>query len=304
MSHFTVIVCTEDPSELESLLAPYDETLEVAEYREHEQGEPKDYWAVRTFREQDNLNPDDATLTWAQIAEVHNRRWDDSPPMLIDEHGRAYSMSTSNPKGKWDYWRVGGRWGGFFTTTSPGDPRLFRPERDWDSPDVIAKDSCNGGPKELLDLAGMRERAAAEARENYEKWSKVVECTPEARPWSEFADMLGVIDGYTREQAQLEYRTQPRMVAIEGSEFADMWGCPIEEYQKPANIYVELARASAVPGYALVTCEGKWMARGEMGWFGTSTDSTSDRVGYLEVANAYIQSLPDSIYLIAVDCHV
>lgn len=304
MSHFPVVVCIDDPSKLEAVLAPFDENLEVDEYRAYEEGLPQDYWAVPTFREQGNLNSDDTTLTWAQIAEVHNLRWSDDPPMRIDENGRAYCLSTDNPKGKWDYWRIGGRWGGFFTASSVGDPRLFRPERAWDSPDVLPKDSCDGGPKELLDLDGMRERAASKARDEYEKWAKVVECTPEARPWREFADMIGVIDGYTREQAQLEYRTQPRMVALEGTDFAGMWDCPIAAYQKPERVFVELARANAVPGFAVVTVEGKWMAPGEMGWFGCSTDTESQRIGYLETANAYIDSLPDSTYLIAVDCHV
>ena len=46
------------------------------------------------------------------------------------------------------------------------------------------------------------------------------------------------------------------------------------------------------------------MAPGDMSWFGMSTESESDQIGYWEVANAYIESLPDDVYLIALDCHV
>lgn len=345
MSHFSVIVCLDDPSKLESVLAPFDENLEVEEYRDYEEGEAGEFWlygslarTAEDFASGTGIQPykpdeigwssssskdapevqrqkqeADARLFhslpnpigWRDIVRFHNERYDDSEPMHFDEQsGRAYTLSTRSRNGKWDYWRVGGRWGGYFTTTAVGDPRLFEPERGWDSPDVLAKDSCNGGPKELLDLGGMRERAAAKAREEHEKWTAAVEGTPEARPWREFAEMIGVIDGYTREQAQLEYRTQPRMVALEGTEFRQMWNCPITTYQKPDRVFVELARAQAIPGFALVTVEGKWMAPGEMGWFGASTDTDSERIGYLEVANAYIESLPDSAYLIAVDCHV
>lgn len=304
MSHFCVIVCIEDPSKLEAVLAPYDENLEVDAYRHFEKGQPAQYWAVRTFREKNGLNPDDSTLTWAQIAEVHNRVWDDEPPMLLDDGGNAYSVSTRNPNGKWDYWRVGGRWGGHFITTTPGDRRIYASKRGWDSPTVIARGTCDGGPRGLLDLDGTRQRAAAEAQERFGKWLVAVDATPEARPWREFADMIGQVEGYSRDQARLEYRSQPRMVALEGTEFGRMWGCPIAEYQMPEALYVERARAGAVPGYALVTLDGKWMAPGDMGWFGCSTDNEGDRIGYLEVANTYIESLPDEVYLIAVDCHV
>jgi hypothetical protein len=346
MSHFSVIVCLDDPSKLEAVLAPFDENLEVEEYRAYEEGEASDFWLYRSLKRtaedfakgkgilpykpdeigwssssskdapevQRQKQADEARLFhslpnpigWRDIVRFHNERYDDDSERMHYDAAtdRAYTLSTRSQNGKWDYWRIGGRWGGYFTTTSPGDLRLFKPERAWDSPDVLAKDSCDGGPKGLLDLDGMRERAAAKARETHEKWLNLVEGTPEARPWREFAEMIGKIDGYTREQARLEYRTQPRMVALEGSEFGEMWDCPVATHQKPDRVFVELARAQAVPGFALVTVERKWMAPGEMGWFGASTDSESSRVGYLEVANAYIESLPDSAYLIAVDCHV
>src|SRR5690348_1935595 len=113
MTHFTVIAVTPSPDSLEDLLAPYNENLEVEPYRDYYQGLPSEHWSVETLRKA-GLNPDDTTLTWAEVAEAHNRYYSAVGKMKIDDDGRAYYMSTSNPQGYWDYWRIGGRWGGYF----------------------------------------------------------------------------------------------------------------------------------------------------------------------------------------------
>ena len=71
MSHFSVVVCTEDPAKLDALMAPYDENLEVAPYRDYKCDEPSGHWAVKHLREENGLNPDDATLTWQQVADAY-----------------------------------------------------------------------------------------------------------------------------------------------------------------------------------------------------------------------------------------
>jgi len=133
MSHFTVVVCIEDPERLEAALAPFDENREVEPYRDYEEGEPARFWAVGALREGEGLNPDDATLTWQQVADAYNERYrQDEDPMLVDESGRAYVVSTRNPDAKWDYWRIGGRWGGAFPYRQELGGEVIKPERDWD----------------------------------------------------------------------------------------------------------------------------------------------------------------------------
>lgn len=304
MSHFSVVVCIDDPSKLEAALAPFDENLEVEAYRDYESGEPKDYWAVNRLREENGLNPDDATLTWAQVAEAFNARYpDEGEPMLVAEDGRAYTMSTRNPEAKWDYWRIGGRWGGYFRYRDGERDHVIKPERDWDSPDAIHPRSCDGGQKSALDLDALREAKAEEARETYAKFHALVAGTPEARPWSEFVELTDKVEGYTIERAREEYHSQPRVGALRGSDF-QWYDDVIATFQQPERLYVEKERARAVPGFALLTLDGKWMAPGDMGWFGCSSDDESSRIGYWETANAYIESLPDSAWLIAVDCHI
>jgi hypothetical protein len=304
MSHFSVVVCLEHPDKLEAALAPYDENLEVEPYRDYEKGEPSEYWAVSHLREENDLNPDDATLTWAQVAEAFNNRYpEESSPLLVSEDGRAYTMSTYSPESKWDYWRIGGRWGGYFRYREDQRDQVIKPGRGWDSPETIHPRSCDGGPKFALDLDALREAKAEEARKTYAEFQALVSGTPEARPWSEFVELADKVDGYTIDQARQEYQSQPRVQKLRGTDF-QWYGDAISSFQKPERLLVEIERARAVPGFAVVTLDGKWMAPGRMGWFGCSTDDDSTRAGYWEVANAYIESLPDDAWLIAVDCHI
>jgi hypothetical protein len=304
MSHFTVVVCIDDPDRLDAVMAPFDEGRKVTPYRSYEDGGPASYWAVKSLREKGGLNPDDATLTWAQVAEAHNRLWDDGDPLLVDdESGRAYTMSTYNPESRWDYWRIGGRWGGYFPYRKGCRRLVIKPERGWDSPDVITPDRCDGGPKSALDLDALREARANEARKTYAEWAELVKGTPEALPWSAFTDNISDGNGYTIERARQEYHSQPRIEAIKGTDFRH-YDDPVAEFGKPEALYAEQEKARAVPGYAMITLDGRWMAPGKMGWFGCSTDGEGDRIGYWEAANAYIEAVPDSAYLIALDCHI
>jgi hypothetical protein len=284
MSHFSVVVCIDDPARLETVMEPWSENLETEPYRRYEEGGPAEFWAVKALREHEGLNPDDATLTWAQVAEAHNRRYDDSEkPMLTDEDGRAYTMSTRNPQSKWDWWTIGGRWAGYFVTRQGG--------------------RCDQGRKADLDLGALRAVKAAEARETYAQWVKLTDGLPDALPWSVFADNVSEGSGYTIEQAREEYHSQPRIQAVRGTDF-QWYDDVIAEFGKPEKLYITQAAARAVPGYATVTLDGRWMAPGRMGWFGCSDDSEGDRIGYWEAANAYIESVPDAAFLVALDCHI
>lgn len=304
MSHFTVTVCIKDPGQLSEVMATWNEGREVAPYRRYEEGGPASYWAVKAFREKAGLNPDDSTLTWAQVAEAHNRHWTDSEPMLVAEDGRAYSMSTYNPESKWDWYQLGGRWTDYFRYREGcgdevmlGSPSLVSDHR-------AGAGSCDGGPKFALDLDALRDAKESEARETYAKFRSLVAGTPDMVPWRVLTEKI-TEGGYTIEDARREYRDQPRVRAIKASEDFRWYDTDdLEELARPLDSYLFRARARAVPGYATVTADGRWMAPGRMGWWGVSTDEDGDRIGYWEAANAYIESLPDDIWLIALDCHI
>ncbi len=163
-------------------------------------------------------------VTWEAVLDIGKILYpDDADEKLLIDGDRAYTMSTYNPESKFDYWRIGGRWGGHFTrkADSNGSPFLL-PEKSWDSPDRFAFFSCDGGPKRVLDLTACRDKAAEEAVKTYQEYHGLVDHLPEAQPWSAFTVKIDDGSGYTIEQARKDYRTQPRMQAVQGTDF--QWG--------------------------------------------------------------------------------
>jgi hypothetical protein len=255
MTHFPVIVCLDDPSGLEAVLAPFDENLHA--------------------------------------------------PCQDCQDGRECADESCgvNPRAKWDWWVTGGRWGGYFRFRPEHASLVIPHEKQWSSPDV-EPGYCDGGPKLALDLDGMRAEAAAQARERYAQWAKLTAGTPEALPWSVFTQNISEVNGYTIEQARTEYHSQPRVQAIKDTDFDWFASDAIAELQVPEQVYVERARASAVPGWAVVTTDGRWMEQGRMGWWTMSDATEGSKIGFWEAANAYIESLPDTTFLICIDCHI
>lgn len=107
---------------------------------------------------------------------------------------------------------------------------------------------------------------------------------------------------YTREQARNDYATQPRIAAIR----AHYRGFSLTG---PEDIFDHLSRDEfvqrqwlhAIPSFATLTHDSRWLAPGRMGWFGMSTDTDESQQTYLHKANDY---LDDAMWLVVVDCHI
>jgi hypothetical protein len=315
MSHFTVIVALRptDPERvhdaLAEALAPFDESREVTPYFEYQTGEPGEYWSVDACREKDLL-PAEGELTWQQVAEAVNIRWDQTPDsaeyMHFDSDGRPYTISSYNPQSKWDWWTVGGRWTGYFTPVADraSDPRLIT-----GTPGVFGTPAptghVDGGPRGLLDFEGLRAEKAAAAGAQYDAWTTFVDGLPEALPWSHFygrheADK----DAYPIDQARKDYNGQPRVTKARQSRDFAFLDCVIETFSPTRDEYMQRAADRAVPGYAFLGLDGVWQAPGEMGWFGMSSDDESDRAAHYRRMNEYLDALDPSVLLVAVDCHI
>lgn len=315
MSHFTVVIATDDPGKIEDLLAPYDESMAVDPYRNYEGGAARDYWAVKHLREEGRITVPDEDLTWRHVAEAYNAKYgeEEGEHLFIDEDGvRAFTMSTYNPESKWDWYSIGGRWLGYFPI-KPGGGLIPADEIINGTPgafDNEAEDGCcDGGKKRHLDLDALRAKKAQAAREEHQAYHRVVEGTRPATPWSVFIarveDKEGAFADYSIDHAREDYHSQPRVRALaQSEEFKHHWGLEPEEYEVPEDDYAQRAADRAVPGYAVLTQEGQWMAPGKMGWWGMGSDDEESYDAYVKAANAYIDGLDDDTYLIVVDCHI
>jgi len=98
MSHYTVSVLHRADQDIDELLAPYDENLEVEPYmvytREAAIRQAKEHWAAES-------------LAGKTDDEIFNMF---SDGYVKDDEQNLYS--TYNPDAKWDWYSVGGRWGG------------------------------------------------------------------------------------------------------------------------------------------------------------------------------------------------
>lgn len=283
--------------------------------------------------------------TWQAVCDAYNARWDhteldedDEPDhsfMRYDaEKDRAYTLSTYNPKSKWDYWRVGGRWPRYFPVRRPLSskwlPGLITTALSWEwqpmpgvqesKPDKDARESLNhgwveGGPKGLLDFEQKRKAEEDRARKEYAEFMAFVESTGfslehtqgRSKFIEEFEDMpASDLKWAARDRAFQVYREQPLVKALnESAEYRWAWSCLIDKYKKSTlDELVEEARRDAVPGYALLTLDERWMAPGEMGWFGMSTDDEEGRAEYKRQANEYLDNLSDDTILVVLDLHI
>jgi hypothetical protein len=258
----------------------------------------------------------ESPTTWETVVRLYNEKYhpanavalvgdtDDSSRLNYDaETNRAFTWSTYNPESKWDYWRIGGRWRGYFLAKEL-KPGLLFAERNWDSPEDQSGLHCDGGPIALLDFEAMRDAAGRKAGERYDRWEAICAKTPSAKEWAHFRS-LAELGEISWDDARGQYREQPRIrQAARYDEFKWSMGCLVEEFLPPREEYLANARRGAVPGYALVTLGREWIAPGRMGWFGMSSDGPGERAGYHVAVNAYLDQLDPATVLVVLDCHI
>lgn len=261
--------------------------------------------------------------TWETVVDLYNERFGHGKELAATDDGsstsetmfyeaesdRAYTMSTRNPEGLWDYWRIGGRWGkGYFLLKEAGVGTV-RAADSWDSPSEAKPGiRADGAPKRLIDFEGMREQADVAAMKRWNLWETFAAQWPPARGWSHFRDLASA-GQITWDEARAQYGQQP-VIAAQRADRGEIgeafgWDCPIDEFATTKEEYGIRARRAAVPGYALVTLDGEWVAPGRMGWFGMSSDGPGEQDGYQIGVNEYIDSkLADDDLLVVLDCHV
>lgn len=253
----------------------------------------------------------DDPVTWERLVAALNVRYEDEDEDKIEydpAKGQPFTMSTYNPLSKWDWWRVGGRWAGYFLAADAADVGdLLKAEPDWDSHRDIGANACDGGRKRALDLAGLRKKKTTEALERWDTYHSIVAGLPPLITWSALRAKVDAGE-LTMDEARQQYHTQPRVAAV--SAYAqtnrDWAWIEHENFQVDRGAYGLRAMQRAVPGYALLdgAVDGRWYAPGEMGWFGVSSDDAQSYDAYAGRVNEYVDSLPEDTWVIVLDCHI
>ena len=294
MSHSTVLVIGEDP---ECMLAPYDEDLKIEPYRQYvDVDSPRDFWLWDSLVE-DGLAE---TAGWPEVIEAANARYADEDDLYFfdPEIGRAYQLSTYNPKSRWDWYLLGGRWTGYFDLKAGaigevGEPGLMTPR--------AANGRVDQARKRDIDFDAMRERHAIDARKEIREVLAVLKDQPPLMPWARYRDEWS--DDI--EKARRAYHAQPALQALRAADRYP-FGDPTEEYcldsVEPETAYVYRASRRRSTPFAVLTDEG-WAEKGRMGWWGVVHDE-KDQTDWSDRVQVLIDAASDDSLFSLYDVHI
>lgn len=197
--------------------------------------------------------------------------------VLVGSDGKAKKVVTrTNPNAKWDYYQIGGRWKDFFPTRNleAADQALKR--------DIDIERAAREESKKATDRFDLWEQTFLEhgRPESFEAVHSQVEDVEEAR------------ERYSQQAAIQAYRNHRHRA----------WGCPVQVFGFDRETYVQDQAKRALVPYAFVK-DGQWHGRGDMGWFGVSSNNTDQNL-WAEQYLKMFESLPGDTILTMVDCHI
>lgn len=283
MSHFTVLVIGDN---VEEQLQPYHEYECTGIEDKYVVFVPAQE-SLEELQKQYEDRKDDYESLESFIEDYHGYHQ--------NEHGQW--GRTTNPNAKWDWWVIGGRWSGFLKAKEGvvheiGEPGAFGNEPKDGGADIITK----GG----VDWDGMRNEAKERAAKRYDLVSKAIDGLA-YESWESVRNLYEDID-----KAREHYHNQAIVKAFKKvtEKHTDMfgWFAEVDEYLCDRETYIERAANSAITTYAFVK-DSKWYQKGEMGWWGMSTNEVSQDEWNKQFWEM-IQSLPDDTELTVVDCHI
>jgi hypothetical protein len=298
MSHFVVMVAGEDiDHELapfhqfectgndNEFVVPVDETEEaLADYNRRKADGKLD--KVEQADGDTIVMVDEDFITWAsdyygrEIVEVGQE------PDIAEKHkygfiqkfadGTFKLVNRTNPNDKWDWYQEGGRWSGYFTLK-----------------DGTTADSCL---KSDIDFEGIEAVARAEAEARFDKAHAAIA----GRTWLTWEENMKRYPG-NHDAARESFWSQPAVAALKEA-FSNEWMLEVESFRCEREVFVNRAVKSGLVSFAFLQ-NRKWAERGEMGWFGTSTDKMT-RDEWNDAFWSWLDALPDDTILTAVDCHI
>lgn len=185
---------------------------------------------------------------------------------IEDDERQGYDY---NPKAKWDWYQLGGRWTGYFRLKPKakgnlGDPSLVSEHR-------AEFGTADQAYKKDIDFEGMDQAQFEESSAIYDKFEEAYK-----------AGVLKPGEAY--------------------------WEYGIENTGKDAEHYVPetreeyIKRCAPVRTFAVLK-DGVWSEKGEMGWFGI-TSNEKDPDDWNDEYKKLIDSLPEDTLLSVYDCHI
>lgn len=337
MSHFTVLVVTENGTEdeIHAALAPFHEFectgVDDAYVQDIDMTETtqKDWDTFNQNKQGEYANIAEWLTDWHGVAIVPQG----TEPDLAGEHKYAYAIldaegnlvkhiDRTNPNSRWDWYQIGGRWSrslvikegaqGFWGTRSYGaapgnnDPRFVDIARvgdlDWDT---MIQDT-KSARRETVDVV-VKKIQDAYPGTTPEQADTIRAELVDAWRIAEKAYDDARASGETGVQLPWE-RVRSMSPSLNGYlekglnlVIFDLLSPAISPEFRTFQEYLD-APISPITSYAFLDLEGEWHSRGDMGWFGISNDGMSATDWATEL-NKALKALPSDVYIAMVDCH-
>ena len=275
MSHYTVCVVTEDGN-YEKALEPFDENLSVEPYIDETKAQIVERIKKRKERYDKDISEGE-TDSWFEehygnvdwnnddsILRAYMEAWKDDEK--FDEEGNH--LSTYNPQSKWDWYSLGGRWGGTLKLKKHAS---------------VVKES---------DLTWTNGFEPVE--EGYTDFAQVkdIDFTPDSKK-RKWAERFWEINVQGKVISEDEYNSGEYRTFYNKKYYKDKYGSKKEFARCNAEFFT----------YALLY-KGQWFEPGQMGWFGCSDTTKDSEKEYRLKFREIISQLKPEDYIAVVDCHI
>lgn len=286
MTHYTVCVIGED---IENQLAPFDETLEMPEYisdviSDEDKKSFIDCYTIYDSNKSYGIKSQEEAsinleLSFEELYSKFGKDWN-SNSWRKNQDGTWCEYSTYNPKSKWDWYAVGGRWAGSLKLKENSDGELEKPKLNRICPSIDIE-------KSKTYKKNLKERKVDSALKKDIDFSIDEEQYKEAlRFWELYIDKQEPITEEDRELIKWAYYKESYLKERYGNK---------ETYAKFIASFNTCA----------VLKDGAWYEAGETGWFGSSSASPTEK-GKFErsLYDKFISDLPEDTRITIVDCHI
>jgi hypothetical protein len=289
MSHFTVMVFGEDA---EKQLAPFQENNMGDCPEQHLKFNDETEYIQKEWDEEDQETKDEYNNDIDAYAEDYHG-------YKKDEETGKYGY-WENPNAKWDWYQLGGRWAGFFklkpgASGTEGRAGLFSRGAEPGHADAVIKSN--------IDFEGMRSAAEKEAGEKYDEITSIVgESINDMHSWDHVRDVMFPED---RDLARDFYNSQTAPTKLKewnsANEYKNSF-TDLEDFKVTRDQYCKSRGDSTFSTYAVLK-DGVWHQKGDMGWWGMSSNDKEQADWNNEISNLLLD-LPEDTLISIYDCHI
>lgn len=287
MTHFTVLIRTElesgnlsdMPARIDEILDPFDENKKVPKYKKYMDKKSVER-ALDYFKKKTPMSPSGVALAKAELTPEEIKEWNGGEGGGKDAKGYFY-YSTYNPKSKWDWYEIGGRWQGMFTLKAKA-LGVYVKKPDLGKKGLSIKEqlhSVAGEASERVDVAflkdidldGMEER---DRKEHEARYDKAVE--------------------------NIEKAMEAGKEAIDKAFSENYWELGIEHESREEY----MARRGCFSTHAVVDGKG-WHEWSKMGWWATTYDENETEADWnAKYRERFLSNPTDKTVVAVVDCHI